>query len=267
VKTTLQHYAEVVAEWAEAKKAGDDQKVAALEKYMALIEKSAAGGMVSKSEQATQKFNAEVVAALNDLKALDQQLADEAILPGYHAKKRGEVIARSRAADAAASDVFAEFQREKLAEAGRLRASAEANIDPAVRTANELEMARLASSGLNAEEFLAKAEAMLVGGQPARAEFYAAVAAAKGARITTEFRTSLDDALDEAVPDRKAAKAVEVEVQTRTDEYARMRTSALAETLGVGQYGEVGTGRSEDRTRASIATKMGDYLATSGASH
>jgi hypothetical protein len=262
MKTTLQHYAETVAELAAARAAGDDQKVAALEKYIALVERALRGETVSKSQTATEKFNKEVVAALAELTSLDQQLTDEAILPGYHTKKRGEVIARVRAADAAAADIFGEFQREKLAEAGRLRAAAEANVDPTERMASELERARLAQSGTDASVFAQQAADMLRNGQPSRAALLLGVAKDKGARVSSEFERELEDALDECIPDRKAAKAVEVEVQTRTDEYARMRTKALAETLGVGQDGQVGTGRSEDRTRASIATKIGDYVAS-----
>lgn len=218
-------------------------------------------GTRGKFTAAVEKFVDGVTKGVADLAALDAQMEAGAILPKYHEAQRLAILRGIRVADGEAGDLFAAYQRETLAEARRLRALADAERDPAQRVADELEMARLSSSTLDGDVFAEQARDVLAAGQPRRAAFLLDVAKQKGARMTDALRADVEAALDEAVPHRASAREIEAEVQDRTVEFVQIRTKALAGSLGIAPDGTLGGGSSEERTSASVASKMAAYAA------
>ena len=198
--------------------------------------------------------------ALAAITQLDLDLAEEKILPGWHAKERARLLAEARDADAAAGKAYQQYVAGARADAARLRAQAAVG-DPQAVMADELLRARLLTEPHDGAHYADQARAMLDAGQPARAALLLEVAQAKGSRVTSDLPAEIEAALDLSVPDRKQAREIEQAVEANAAKYSVARAQALASTLGIGPSGEVGTGSLSERTSANVAAKMGAHLA------
>jgi hypothetical protein len=198
------------------------------------------------------------------LAQLEKDAADGLYPAQYVVNKRAELIRNARVTDGAASDALLAYIRDAHQEAFALRARAEATRDPARLMAEELEAQRLIAGPIDGSDFAAQAEAMLANGQPERASMLAEVAKAKGARVSVEFARALHVALDEAIPDRTAARDIEREVEANVAAYQTSRARALASSFGIDLDGNVGDASSNARTTANIEAAMAEHMLASG---
>ena len=175
-----------------------------------------------------------------------------------HEEQRGIGIDALRLIDAQARDAIEAHRAEALAEAARHRAASEAGIDGATRAADELERARLAASGIDADVFVERARASLAAGQPRRAALLLDVAADKGLDAR-DVRLATEAALDEADPKRRAAAEIERELDRDVEDLEVARLRVLAQTAGLAHDGSAGTGTVADRAHASAVAKLARF--------
>ena len=174
---------------------------------------------------------------------------------------------RAQLADKDRAVLFArrEFLEGASREIVRLRAEAEASVDPATRTADELERARLAASPVSAEELVWQARTFLDAGQPRRAALLLAVARDKGAPtlVTDTLPQEVEDALDREVKERKEAAAIEAELVVGIAEIDSNRLRLLAATgLGIDiATGSAGNGTAEQVSAARVGAKLATWNA------
>jgi hypothetical protein len=187
------------------------------------------------------------------------------MFPADFARQReGELRFALSEADRLANSAAADYDGEARQEAASLRARAEATRDPNLRIADQMERQSLVASPLNGDELLRRAVETLAAGQPERAQMLLDAAVEKGVRSTGLHAAILavDAALDEAVPDRRAAAAIEAEVDRAGTAFAIERAKILGEVgVGLAPDGSVGRGSSSDVTRASMAAKLAAYAA------
>jgi hypothetical protein len=162
-----------------------------------------------------------------------------------------------------------EYLERASAKIVRLRAEAEAKVDPATRTADELERARLTASPVSAEELARQAGLMLDAGQPRRAALLLAVARDKGAPtlMLDTLPQAVEEALDRDVSERKEAADIEAEVALGIAELDSNRLRLLAAT-GIGidvATGSAGNGTAEQVSAARVGAKLATWQATTAA--
>ncbi len=175
----------------------------------------------------------------------------------WYAKERDRLLSAARQGDREAVRAAQAYADDALAEARSLRAKAEATRPAADRLADEMERQRLASSSLDAGEFVAQAQAMLDAGQPRRASFLLSVAKDKGARLTGDVEHAVENALDRADDTRREARALEDSVASNTHRFAVARLKALADAgIGIGTDGMAGYGSVAEVTAANSRRKM-----------
>jgi hypothetical protein len=148
-------------------------------------------------------------------------------------------------------------------EIARLRAAAEATVEPSTRTADELERQRLVAGRLSGDDLAAQAGAMLAAGQPRRAAMLLDAAEDKGAKMTGGLRSAVEDALDETVPQRKEAREVEAGIAAAITKIDALRLRFLAASgLGVDpQTGAAGQGSEMQLAAARVGAKLAEYVA------
>ncbi|MFN8520517.1 MAG: hypothetical protein U0667_14260 [Chloroflexota bacterium] len=228
---------------------------------IAALKRMKVGGTMSRNsyESAVEALDEGIAPVMAELASLEK---DKDRYPArYYDRVRGELIAKARIGDEVAVTAVNAYRAAALQEARELRAAAEAGRDPAGRMADEMERARLVASATDADVFAEQARAILAAGQPQRAAFLLDVALAKGwsggmgiDRATGEgystrkrLQGEIDCALDEAVPQRQEARALEEAVAANVAEFQRTRTALLAKH-GLGLAADGTAGRVRPRT-------------------
>jgi hypothetical protein len=135
-----------------------------------------------------------------------------------------EIEGRARMA---AGDLFDDAE----AEAAKLRLKAEAQRDPAARTADELEFQRLVAGPVDGDAFAERAVAMLKAGEPQRARLLADVAQAKGVRpyVVDSIVRDIEEQLDVTDPTRAQAAAIEAELKANSKDFTQLTLAAADE--------------------------------------
>jgi hypothetical protein len=148
-----------------------------------------------------------------------------------------------------------------------MRASAEASVDPAVRVADMMERQQLAQSALDVSALVERARDMLDGGQPKRAALFLASAEDKGGSpAALGVRAAVERALDEVVPERARAMAIEKDVAASVADFRAARLRQLYDSrLGLRRVdgdgpGEVGSGRGDDLAMATLSAKVDAWV-------
>ena len=270
-------YSQTVAEWdtarnelAAAQRDGIDNdriealkaKVTTHEELVQMAEIYVTGGPVNKHEGNYAKANAELAEGLGgQLEALTALDTEKDKYPtDYVTAQRAVILDKVRITDANASQALAAYQAEALLEARKLRASAEAEIDPTTRLADELERQRLVQSSTDGNQLARQAAEMLNADQPHRASVLLAAAKDKGARMVSELELALEDALDQADPTRAKARDLEEAFVRNTAEFNTARLGMLAKYgVGIGPDGSAGTGSAGQAARASLSAKLTAY--------
>lgn len=205
--------------------------------------------------------------AVNELNIVARDAAEAAergtpVSASWVLNTRGKILERVRYGDDKARDAFKAAAEEALTDARKMRAAAEAGRDPRARIADEMERARLVASSTSAEDIAAQAKASLDAGQPRRAALLLAVALDKGAKFTGTMASDIEDAIDAAEPERRAARSIEESVAAYSQAFRDVRLQALTSAgLGVTPDGSVGDGQSSGVARSSIAAKMAAHRA------
>jgi hypothetical protein len=199
--------------------------------------------------------------AITELQVFTREIAEVEgrggkVPDAYLKANRKAILGRITYGDQQAREAFRAAATDALADATKIRAAHEAGRDPQARIADEMERARLIGSTVRADDLVAQAEAMLRADQPRRAEFLLAVARDKGAKMTDELGRAIEDALDTAEPERKAARSIEESVRTYSDAYHALRLEVLARGgVGVRDDGTIGEGRPSEVAHASLYAK------------
>ena len=233
------------------------------QRYEQATQEAAQRRSMSKHTDAFKAAQAALTAAAADLKALDAKAESGEITERFAQTERARLHIAVRVAEGKAGDAGTAYRDEALKEARALRAAAAVG-DSASVTADELLRARLMADPRDGEAFMVEAQAMLEAGQPGRAAILAEVGAAKGARTTGDLGSAINEALDASVPDRKAAREIEQAVEADMTAFGVSRSQALAESLGTDAQGNVGNGSVSERTSASVAAKVGAFVASAG---
>ncbi len=193
--------------------------------------------------------------ALSEMAELD---ADRERYPAkYYDQKRVAIIERARIADTLALQALAEYQRDAMTEARKLRIAADAERDPMVRMADELERSRLISSPTPAARFAERAAELLAAGQPRRAALLLSVAQDKGANGTGTLQHDIDEALDLTDETRAKARQLEDVVVKNSTDFNTARLGTLAKYgIGVNPDGSFGSGAPGQTAAASVGAKL-----------
>jgi hypothetical protein len=187
----------------------------------------------------------------------------EKLPPDYYERERQRLVREAQGEDAAAMQLIAAYQAEGYAAARVLRTTADATVDPQERLALLAEKDELRKSDLNGEEFIAQARDALAAGFPERAKMLLGVAESKRARPAPldTIASDVETALDEKVPDRKAARDIEKAVGDNGMRLITARLVAARDSgLGVMADGTLGSGLSGDTARADVARKMTAFV-------
>ncbi len=234
--TFLDKYRDVAKMRNDAIDAGDEALVIAMDRLLAQFDDEA------KQLRRNMPTQNEIIKTLREGLAtiatqrfgLDERLSTGELSLQYVQSEKARLTNSAKDLEITARHSFAEWYNEMSSEAKAKRAEAASQRDPAIRMADEMERARLATSPVDASLLLEQAIDMLDGGQPQRAAFLLSVAQDKGLRVADPFFlpafvARIENALDDSEPLRKDARALEdeLDVASRTFEAARM--SALAE--------------------------------------
>ncbi len=187
---------------------------------------------------------------------------DEKLPAAYRVSEKDRRLREVRAADQLISSAMGNWQQAAAQEADKWRASADAGVDATTRLANQMEHTALVADRRDGSYFLGEARKLLSLGQPQRAALLFGVAQAKGTAdlMIGQTGAAIEAALDEAIPDRAKASAVERLAVDKTSEFKIGRMKALSVAGGIGPSGEVGHGTQSERSTAGIAATMGDYF-------
>lgn len=220
----------------------------------------------SEARRRANALTAEAVTVTQQMRereetALAFQQAGEAMKARTAAREALELRERLGEIDAA----FVAARRSTIEAAyttsAALRAKAEASLDDATRTADEMERARL--STMAADDLVFRAAQMLDAGQARRAAFYLAVANDRGAGPASygDLGVRIEEALDQSHPDRKEAAAIEQSLSDALTEMDANRLRLLAVNgLGVDlQTGAAGNGKPEQVVAARVGAKLAAY--------
>lgn len=139
------------------------------------------------------------------------------------------------------------------------RSAAEAGIDPATVVAEMQRVEALAQSPTNTDVLVAKAATLLKDGQPRLSKTYLDAAQQRGALPlgVHELVASVEAALDQAVPERAEARAIEVAGAEAFAKFTEERLAALAESVGSDEDGRsAGNGSPSARSAAAMRLQM-----------
>jgi hypothetical protein len=253
--------AELIGERDAARKLGDEATATAVDERLDRYIKAIFGGQQRMPDNtkvtATQ---AAVRAAAAAIAAFKLEASDGHFPVEFVRQREAELRFALDTADYLANRAAVDFDIEARAEAASLRAKAEADRDPAARTADELEYTRLVAGPLNAEVFVERAQALLKAGQPQRATLMVEVARSKGARVPNSLELDIVTALDSLDPDRKAARQIETEVDQAERAFASERAKLLGDVgLGIEPDGSIGHGHAPDIARSGMAVKLAAF--------
>jgi len=220
------------------------------------------GGPMSNIEQ---KYRAALNALASEVVVPGEMLARldadrEKYPPNWYQGERLRLIRAAQGGDQAARIRLAEYAEAGRREAAKLRAQAEADRDPAVRTAEIAERQALIAANASASDLLADAYRMLDAERPERAAFLLAVARERGAMVTDDLPQQVEAALDADNPTRQQARDIEAAVEANLAQYAVLRARTLvASGLGMTESGDAGTGAPGDVARANVTRKLAAY--------
>ncbi len=264
--TFIDQYRDVAKMRNDAIDAGDEQLVIAMDRLLAKLDDEAA----EQKKRSTMPTQTEIIKTLRDgLRAnkmarlgVEERLSTGEINAQFAQNEKNRLRREAVALEQSSRQAFAAWAIETSSEANAKRAEAEAQRDPAVRVADELERARLVASPQDSAMLASQALWMLDAGQPQRAAFLASVAQQKGARVDPSLLARIDNALDDSEPLRKDARTLEDEITTATVAFDTSRLSALADAgYGVQEDGSIGDGKPREVASASAASKVAAYAA------
>lgn len=214
-------------------------------------------GINDSLAKARAKMTDEVGAAFGRLTALEAER--DRVPAQFFDAERARIVREARIADQEAMALLAQYQRDGLAEARKMRAEAEASVDATTRVADMMERNQLADSALDTEALVERAREMLEAGQPKRAALFLDAADDKGGSMTAQaVREAVEQALDGAIPERAKAMGIETDVAANVATFRAARLRQLYDArLGLrgDGSGEVGNGGS-DVYAASLAAKV-----------
>ena len=149
-----------------------------------------------------------------------------------------ETVRLARAFDAAQDRtriVFSDHRSARLAEARNIRTEVDAQRDPTLRLADEMELNRLTGGKDEAETILGWASKNHQAGEDDRAHLLLSAAEAKGIPVTSmqraqALRKSITDARDLSNPRLKEARRIEESVSVEAELVERSILSARAST-------------------------------------
>lgn len=205
---------------------------------------------------------ADQVDRAHELLAHEERARRGEMLPDFAERERARLVAACRVADEAASLAFRRHAETERRRAAQMRAAAEVTVDPAQRLADVTERQQLIASDMSGADIAAQARRMLDAGQAARASFLWDVARAKGVTDFEGFGRVVGDALDQAVPGRRNARAVEDALRAAEMQFASDRAAILAASVGMAPDGSAGTGDASQRAVARVETKASEYAAS-----
>lgn len=192
----------------------------------------------------------------------------------YYRDQRAALVAKVAEADAKSRAEMGAWRTAALADARETRAKAEADRDPQLRIAEEMERARLVASTTNAETFAAQARQALDAKQPRRAALLLGAAMDKGWKGGIEIDpetgvpistlstliADIEDGIDTAEPDRAEARSLELTIIAADRAFSATRTTVLARHgIGVRGDGSIGSAHPEDIARASLSAKLSAF--------
>lgn len=210
--------------------------------------------------KALTELNEGLVKAARDLRAL--QAEQKKYPEDWYAEQHAKAVAKVATLDAHAQRTMESYQSEAIADATRIRAAAEVEVDPTRRLADEMLRMRLMQSPTDAGELARKGSDLLNAGQPEQAKVYIEAARDKGARLSGDVLTALEDALDMKDPLRSQARAIEEEFFANTQDFTAKRMAALVSAgLGAAENGQAGNGTSPEISRANVIGRMSAYRA------
>ena len=210
--------------------------------------------------KALTELNEGLIKAARDLQALR---AEQKKYPeDWYAEQHALAVAKVASLDGHAQQVMESYQSQAIADAARIRAAAEVEVDPTRRLADEMLRMRLMQSPTDAGELARKGSDLLNAGQPEQAKVYIEAARDKGARLPGHVLTTLEDALDAKDPLRSEARAIEDEFFANTQDFTAKRMAALVSAgLGAAENGQAGNGAAPDISRANVIARMSAFRA------
>lgn len=227
-----------------------------------------------KFSDAADALARDMVPAANELAIFEREAAEAKergtpFPPSYYRNRRDKILERVALGESKARAAFAAARDEAIKDARELRAEAEADRDPQLRIAEEMERARLIGlSRVSSDDLVQQAQDALRDGQPRRAEFLLSVAVDKGYRsfdidpetgqtALARLTADIQDAIDASEPQRERARAIERTTVAAAEVFAQERRTLLAKHgIGVREDGSIGSGRPGEAARASLSAKV-----------